>query len=141
MSGPIMNCVHCGGTLSLNDMTRPNCPFCGQVLPHQARAAEHAALINQVLDHQISRFHPGLAPNQIPQVGYQYGEGVKNLGEFYASQSSPLAQHFSVHTNQVHQIAHQAVKRTATMIWVSVGILVALMLLGAAAGMFFLFYS
>ncbi|MEZ4228121.1 MAG: hypothetical protein R3B89_03090 [Polyangiaceae bacterium] len=77
-----MNCPHCGGTLSLNDMTRPNCPFCSQVLPHHARAAEHQVLINNMLAQQIGAQYPGTPPDKIPQVGYGYGAGMNNLQQF-----------------------------------------------------------
>ncbi|MEZ4370176.1 MAG: hypothetical protein R3B07_05095 [Polyangiaceae bacterium] len=82
MTQPTMNCPHCGGTLALNDMTRPNCPFCGQVLPHHARAAEHQVLINRMLAQQIGAQYPGTPPDKIPQVGYGYGAGMNNLQQF-----------------------------------------------------------
>lgn len=87
-----MNCEHCGGTLSLNDMTRPNCPFCGQVLKHHARAAEHAVLVNQVLAGQIGARYPGLTPGQTPQIGHQFGAGLQNMGSFYEAQYTQVNQ-------------------------------------------------
>lgn len=68
-----MNCEHCGGTLSLQDMTQPNCPFCKNVLKHHSRAAEHAVLVNKMLDDRIRAQYPGMPPGQVPQIGHQFG--------------------------------------------------------------------
>ena len=65
-----MNCAHCGGTLTLEDMTKPNCPFCHHVLAHHARAAEHAVLVNKILEQRIGAQYPGVPP---PQIGLQFG--------------------------------------------------------------------
>jgi hypothetical protein len=81
-----MNCQHCGATLSLDDMTRPNCPYCKAVLPHHARAAEHAALVNKVLHQQISAQYPGTPPQHIPQIGYGHGAPLQNFHQFQQHQ-------------------------------------------------------
>ncbi len=122
--GTVMNCQHCGGTLSLNDMTRPNCPFCGQVLPHQARAAEHAVLVNKVLSNQIGAQYPGLAPGQIPQIGHQYGAGMQNMGNFYQAQYQ-----------QVNQAVARSMK-TAVIFSVVIGGIILLVTFGIIAATF-----
>ena len=67
-------------------MTKPNCPYCGLVLKHHARAAEHAALVNKVLDDRIRGQYPGLAPGQVPQIGYQYGAPLSPSFQQFQSQ-------------------------------------------------------
>jgi hypothetical protein len=68
--GEGVNCAHCGGTLTLEDMTKPNCPFCHHVLAHHARAAEHAVLVNKIFEQRIGAQYPGVPP---PQIGLQFG--------------------------------------------------------------------
>jgi hypothetical protein len=68
--GEGVNCRHCGGTLTLEDMTKPNCPFCHHVLAHHAQAAEHAVLVNKIFEQQFGARYPGVPP---PQIGMQFG--------------------------------------------------------------------
>ena len=88
-----MNCEHCGGTLSLDDMTRPNCPFCKNVLKHHARAAEHAVLVNKMLDQRIGAQYPGLPADKRPQIGHSFGAPMDP--SFQAFQQHQTAQAFS----------------------------------------------
>jgi hypothetical protein len=111
-----MNCNHCGATLSLDDLTRPNCPYCKQVLPHHARAAEHAALVNRVLDERIRAQYPGTPQGAVPQIGYGMGAGLQNMQQF-----------------QQHQM-EQGVKRAGWMMVVMIAVMVALVVFFAGIG-------
>ncbi len=121
---PAMNCPHCGGTLALDDLTRPNCPFCGQVLPHHARAAEHAVLVNQVLQNQFAARYPGLPPGQVPQIGYQMGAGVNGLEAFQQG--------------QIQQGMKRAWGMSVVILLVTVGIIL-LAFFGAGVAMYLMF--
>lgn len=83
-----MNCAHCGGTLTLEDMTKPNCPFCHNVLKHHAQAAEHAVLVNKIMADRFNAQYPGIPPGQIPQIGHQFGAPMNaSFDQFAAHQT------------------------------------------------------
>jgi hypothetical protein len=113
-AGEGVNCAHCGGTLTLEDMTKPNCPFCHHVLAHHARAAEHAVLVNKILDQRIGAQYPGVPP---PQIGFQFGAPM-----------SPSFDQFQ------HQQVNRAFKRAGwiTAVVVVIPIVMLLVTFGAA---------
>jgi hypothetical protein len=115
-----VKCEHCGANLALDDMTRPNCPYCGHVLKHHAQAAEHAALVNKIMQQQIGAQYPGLPPDKIPQIGYQYGAGLDpSFGRF-----------------QQHQMNHaltQATRSVRRIVFIVLGVSVGLAILGVVA--------
>jgi hypothetical protein len=116
--GESVNCSHCGGTLTLDDMTRPNCPFCHNVLAHHARAAEHAVLVNKILDQRIGAQYPGVPP---PQIGFQFGAPM-----------SPSFDRFQ------QQQVDGAFKRAGWITVVAVLVpLVVVLVIGASAALFF----
>ena len=42
-------CGHCGGVLSLEDLSQPACRYCGSIHAHVARAAEKVAIVHGIM--------------------------------------------------------------------------------------------
>jgi sulfite exporter TauE/SafE len=110
MSQPqdLYRCPTCGASLSLDDLRGTDCKYCKTVFPHHARAAQHAVLVNQVMQQQI---------HQANQMGYGYG----------------MPPHMHYGAPAFGAATDAAVRGSMIGLFVALGVVVALVLIGGAA--------
>jgi len=119
MSEDLYRCPTCGASLSLEQLRGTDCPYCKTVFPHHARAVEQAKVVNQVLAQQVMNANPWMNPGQVPQVPMQYGASPPQfpMGNPYANVPAQI---------------DATVKRSMTLVFVIVGAVFGLMVVGGA---------
>jgi hypothetical protein len=91
----VQTCKHCGASLTLDDMRKPNCSYCGTVFPHHSMASQHANMVNQVLQQQGAGH---------VQISHQYGAAPPNPMAGVQVHGQPYQQYVQSHVNNANRM-------------------------------------
>jgi hypothetical protein len=141
MTVPTVACTNCGKNFTTDDLRGTSCRYCGTLLAHHARAQQQVAVVNQMMADRngngIPDAYEGIVANAQANAMNQ-AFGMNPYGP--SMMGGPMMGGMNPHAAHNMQVANTVAKTagTITLVFVIVGVVIAVLTVGIAASVMFL---